>query len=131
MIPLMWPNIHTIYAIEHILTSKVYVGRSSYVAARRKAHFQSPSKKVLIGREMIRLGADQFTFYVLDIAKTSREAGLRERFWTHLLESNDPRFGYNSPNMYKLEGLPTLERVMLPVSRVQPLRHGMWKLRDV
>lgn len=116
----MWPQPHTIYAIEHILTGKVYVGRSGYIESRRKAHFQQPNRKTTIGREMIRLGPDQFIFRELDTAANRKEAGLRERFWTHLIESNDPRFGYNNPNIYRMEPLPPIERVMLPI-------HGMSK----
>ena len=114
------PRTHTIYAIEHISTGKVYVGRSGYVHSRRNSHLNQPAQNTVIGREIKRLGKDQFSFRILDTAATILEAGKRERFWVHLLESNDPRFGYNNPHIYALEPLPTINRLMLPI-------HGMSK----
>jgi len=94
--------VHSIYCIENILNGKVYVGRTQYdIRLRWNAHVQSPSRKTALGRDVLEFGAAIFTIRLLDTAANSLEAAKRERLYTHLLESNDPQFGYNSPKIYR------------------------------
>jgi len=88
-----------IYAIENTLDGKTYVGRTGYPESRWKAH-QWMRGKSPIHVAIKKHGIEHFSFRVLDKCHGSLEAGLRERFWTHLLEANDPRFGYNNPRIY-------------------------------
>jgi GIY-YIG catalytic domain len=91
---------HTIYAIESLTDGRSYVGTTGYVDSRRKTHLSWTSNKTAIGRAIREQGADTFTFRVLAECKGKREAELYERLFIHLLESNDPQFGYNSPRIY-------------------------------
>ena len=89
---------HTIYAIENRISGRVYVGRTYYAGKDRfKAHYLNP--KTELGREMRALGKHNFKIKVLaEVPK--RDAGGMERLFIHLLEANDPQFGYNSPKVY-------------------------------
>jgi len=92
---------HSIYVIENILNGKVYVGRTQYdMRLRWNAHVQLPSRKTALGRDVIELGAASFTIRLIDTANGALEAAKKERLYTHLLESNVPQFGYNSPRIY-------------------------------
>lgn len=108
---------HTIYVIEHIRTGKCYVGRSSSISERRKAHLWTPMKKILIGREIRRLGADEFAFREVARTEDGWEAAKLERFWIHLMEANDANYGYNSPRFYPIEPLPTIEDIKQHLSK--------------
>jgi hypothetical protein len=72
------PMLETIYAIENKLDGRAYVGRTKYFL---KSRWDAHRKLALV---------------------PTRDAGLTERLFTHLLESNDPQFGYNSPNIYRI-----------------------------
>ena len=91
----------TIYCIENVTNGKVYVGKTDSYPTRRVCHLGSPSAKTVIGRAMIEHGASAFRMRVLETTTSNkRDAAMLERIWIHLLEANDPRFGYNSPRIY-------------------------------
>jgi excinuclease UvrABC nuclease subunit len=92
------PLEHHIYLITNTRNGKVYVGRASCLKARIATHFSGQGNGV-IGREIRMLGPSAFTWRVLDTANSVIEAAGLERLWIHLLEANDPKFGYNSPRI--------------------------------
>jgi hypothetical protein len=102
----------TIYAVIHIPTGKAYVGKTKHLEDRRRAHLDNPTYKYRLGGEIRRLGAHMFNFHVLAHSDILEEASQLERFWIHLLEANDPQYGYNSPRFYALEPLPTNREIM-------------------
>jgi hypothetical protein len=90
---------HMIYVIEHVESGRTYVGRTGFGSGRVRRHFANPSKLTAIGRAVLAHGRNAFHTTFVDSAHTKQEAILRERFHIHLRESNDPRFGFNSPRL--------------------------------
>jgi hypothetical protein len=94
---------YIIYVIENKINGKSYVGRTPWPHIRHAAHFTSCNLKSPLGKDIRRFGRQAFTSRALDEAEGQREAALKERLFVHLLEANDPLYGYNSPKIYKLK----------------------------
>lgn len=92
---------HTIYALTNLLNGKSYVGRTGYIDCRIQAHLSGRGKS-LLSKAVREYGAHNFQWRVLDQCESNVEAWKRERLYTHLLESNTPEFGYNSPRLFPL-----------------------------
>lgn len=96
-----------VYAIECLIDGKSYVGVSYSLDSRWKAHVLSsrPSNRknkwTPLDIAIATHGPSAFTQRVLTTCESRREAHLYERLFTHLLESNDPLYGYNDPRLYR------------------------------
>jgi hypothetical protein len=89
---------HVVYCIENQLDGKTYVGRTKgTLNTRWQSHRHAKST---LGRAIRSNGLSAFTVRVLATCHWN-EATALERLFTHLLESNVPQFGYNSPNTYR------------------------------
>src|ERR1700747_3644112 len=117
-----------IYVVECETTGKVYVGCTVDFDRRIYGHFRNPQEDMAIGREIRRLGWNCWSERVVEGAKTKKEGRLRERFWVHLLEANEPQFGYNSPTIYPWTGedalcsiriAPTVSRHVLRAAAIE------------
>ena len=93
-----------IYCIEHFWTGKKYVGKSSNIAQRFRAHIFNlinANREKHCNRHLLnavhKFGIDEFEFYHLQIFEQVDEATLAdaEIRWMDELQSCDRRYGYN------------------------------------
>lgn len=91
-----------IYSLENTCNGMVYVGRTRHMTIRMQQHAGVNSPTRGISDAIGRYGIDSFMVKELDGCEDYRESFLLERFWIHLLEANDPRFGYNSSTLYRV-----------------------------
>lgn len=96
-------SMNIVYVIENIDDGMSYVGITYCLDSRWKAHIieSRKEKKTPIGLAIAKKGPENFRMRELATTEGRREAIGYERLFTHLLESNDPRFGYNTPKIYK------------------------------
>ena len=95
-----------VYAIQHNITSKIYVGSSAYPDERYKSHIYALRRGKHnvsdMQEDFIKHGED-YSFYILDTINSFQERG-KEYEWIKKLESNNREKGYN----YKDSGVNTL-----------------------
>lgn len=88
-----------IYAIQHNVTKRIYVGctettgriRSHFVTARRKKHIVP-----LVNEDCEKYGFN-FTAYMLEVVpdENGKDAYAAEQKWMHYFNTGDPKYGYN------------------------------------
>ena len=90
------------YLVTNNKNGKSYVGMTKGTIEDRvvKGHFRNPNAATAIGRAVIKHGAESFSYRSLEIDDNA-PLGLWERFYKHLYEADDPRFGYNSTGRRK------------------------------
>jgi len=82
-----------IYAIEHVASGRVYVGKSISVRARIAAHLGGKSKSYLAAA-IRKYGRDTFRAIVLEQCESDEEALRKEPHWIAYLDSRAPN-GFN------------------------------------
>ena len=110
----------TIYAMQHNVTKRIYVGTCLNVDFRIKKHMHDLLRGAHTNKE---LQSDfdkygmEFSFYVLDEVPESVRMK-EERAWQNALRSNDPKTGYNLSLQEKpITDLSKFERVYLDCVR--------------
>ncbi len=87
-----------IYLLENTVNGKVYVGSSSNLRQRRRAHTSDLKKDTHwnehLGRAVMCYGFNAFHFCVLEYC-SSEDLLIREDWWMELLRSRDSQYGYN------------------------------------
>lgn len=105
------------YAIQHNVTKRVYVGSSSNLKERLKAHMRmlrgGRHIQNLMQEEYDRYGED-YTFYLLHEGDMNKREMLEiEYLYMTVFKSRDPRFGYNlkeETKDHKLEDCTTVSQ---------------------
>ena len=110
---------YLIYAIQHNVTKKLYVGcttrrrrfRQHECQLKRNKH---PSKAMQ--EDANKYGVD-FTPYIIEIFNgTSNDAAARESYWIRYFDSDNPDRGYNYRGVYRtlnIESFPILDQEFL------------------
>lgn len=88
-----------VYLIRNAVSGRVYVGSSSLISSRWKAHrdmlthgtHHSPT----LQRSWEKHGEAAFEFSVLEVVKDERRLLAREQYWMDELEAADPQKGFN------------------------------------
>lgn len=84
-----------IYAIENILSNKIYVGQTVDMSARWNKHKSDIGKQKLpLYFALAKYGVENFIFYMLEIT-TIDHVDEREVYWISYFKSVDSNFGYN------------------------------------
>ena len=89
----------TIYAIQHCQTGRIYVGRTSQLDQRLKAHFQSLRNNThpneLMQSDYNQYG-DDYEVFVLEVVENAYPIKRDAEFkWMDKLNTGDQRVGYN------------------------------------
>lgn len=89
-----------IYKIENLINGKIYIGQSTNISQRWKAHRNRPfnenseSYDCPLYRAIRKYGIENFSFVVLE-ETTKEELNEKERIWIASYNSNNPESGYN------------------------------------
>lgn len=92
-----------IYKIESF-DGRYYIGQTINSLSRRIAHYKNVVKRHLSGknkskqyviRAMAKYGFENFSFQIIDKAKTQEELDAKERFWIKIYSSNIKGIGFN------------------------------------
>ncbi len=88
-----------IYCIKNLVNNKVYVGRAVDFKGRFYKHKWGLNKNIsdsqYLQNAWNKYGEGNFEFILLEYVKDLKDLRNREQEWTDLLESADPKFGYN------------------------------------
>ncbi len=95
--------VYTIYCHVHTATGRRYVGLTKMTVLQRwNRHVynsnQTSGKKLVtshFANAIRKYGKDAFTHHILGICHNLEEANLVEEIWVFLLNTRDPRFGFN------------------------------------
>lgn len=87
------------YGVIYVVTcqdnGKVYVGQTTQVPdVRWNQHRQCPGNSHILGKAILKYGADRFIFRVVDTARTKDELDEKEKYWVVQMNSMAPH-GYN------------------------------------
>lgn len=99
-----------VYAIQHNITGKIYVGSTKDVADRYKRHISALRAGRHSNKEMqsdFDKYGENYTVFVLDDMHNNSERTL-EREWMCRLHTYDSRIGYNSSDPYFRNNGPTI-----------------------
>lgn len=91
-----------VYAIQHNITGRIYVGSSTNVSKRYRMHMAllRNGKHTNTGmQEDFNAFGENFTLFILDIA-TDNSQRSKEYDWMCKLRTNNPKVGYNSNDPY-------------------------------
>ena len=89
-----------IYKIENLINGKIYIGQSTNISQRWKAHRNRPfnenseSYDCPLYRAIRKYGIENFSFVVLE-ETTKEELNEKEKIWIASYNSNNPESGYN------------------------------------
>ena len=87
-----------IYTITNLINSKLYVGYSITVPARRRCHIHDLKNNIhdneKLQRAWNKYGEDNFLFEILEECEEQYLAN-QEHYWCNLLNVHDDRYGYN------------------------------------
>ena len=90
-------SVKTIYAIQHNITKRVYVGVCQHPDTRIKKHMHDLLRGVHTNKKLQedfdKYGME-FSFYIIDKVK-KEDCFEKEKQWMNILRSNDPKTGYN------------------------------------
>ena len=100
-----------IYAIRCSAGSRIYVGQTRHINARRRDHFAKLRRGVHANRYLqnafFKYGPEEFNFCVLEkVAAALLDA--RERHWIAFFNSTDPKCGFNMEAGGRSGGTPSL-----------------------
>ncbi|MCJ7837476.1 GIY-YIG nuclease family protein [Cuneatibacter sp. NSJ-177] len=108
-------NSKIVYAIQHNVTKRIYIGSTGRGHHRIKSHLnllrRHAHKNKLMQKDFDEYGED-YSFFILDMIPTSfhRE---REYYWMLIFDTYDPEKGYNvkdyTINHLKITDFPKLE----------------------
>lgn len=108
-----------VYALQHNVTKKIYIGSSANLEARYSNHMSNLRKDKHINKDMqndFNKYGEDYSLYILDTIQDERE-NRKEYEWMLKYKSNDPKYGYNTKDKnttYKSiphkEGLPELPK---------------------
>ena len=88
-----------IYKIENLINGKIYIGQSTNISQRWKAHRNRPfnenseSYDCPLYRAIRKYGIENFSFVVLE-ETTKEELNEKEKNWIASYNSNNPENGY-------------------------------------
>ncbi len=75
-----------IYKIKNLIDGKVYIGQTKKsLADRMRGHLNGKSR---VGRDILRLGKENFDVSIIDFADTKEELDRLERFWVDFYSDN-------------------------------------------
>ena len=89
-----------IYKITNLINNKVYIGLSTNIKERWRAHRSRPFQKkshqynYYLYRAIRKYGLENFSFEVVEECQ-KEELGEKEIYWINYYHSNDEQFGYN------------------------------------
>lgn len=115
----------TIYALQHNLTKRIYVGSSSDPARRYESHMWDLRAhrhvNPLMQKDFDEYGED-YSFFVLDKI-TSYEERFKEYEWMRKLGTYDPEVGYNKRDAKKglRKELPLKDGIPIPRCEAKPI----------
>lgn len=88
-----------VYAIENMVTGRVYVGSTDNLRIRLEHHLRHIQgggwTNARLREDLKRYGPDAFQFQVLERSADQRERLRLERQWAAQLKAHDPEHGYN------------------------------------
>ena len=89
-----------IYKITNTINNKVYIGQSTNIPQRWKAHRSRPFQKEeryeqnYLYRAIRKYGLENFSFEIIELCK-QEELNEKEKYWISYYQSNIENFGYN------------------------------------
>ena len=86
-----------IYKATNDTNGKVYIGQTIQTLNERiRQHLRDTNrKKQHFYYSLIKYGADNFTWEIIDTAKNQEELDAKEKYWITYYKANDPAYGYN------------------------------------
>ena len=112
-----------IYGIRNLINNKIYIGKSSNIILRKKAHENSFIRKQAVNahlqRAVDKYGVDNFEFLIIEEV-SELNINEREQYWIKEFKSFNETFGYNK-TMGGDGGNLTIE-TKLKISRTSPNR---------
>lgn len=107
-----------IYAIQHTVTGRIYVGSTDSIQSRYKSHLSLLKSGRHKNKEMqydFDTYGNHYSVFVLDEIKSIEDSGL-ETEWMDRLKTYDTRIGYNhdDPHYRKSSEIPVMNGVPVP-----------------
>lgn len=93
----MSSRIKTIYAIQHDVTGRIYVGMTDHLQHRLQGHFDDLKAHRHTNKAMQK-DCDEYGFgyTVYTLAEVLPEEWWKERYYMETMRTDDPEIGYNS-----------------------------------
>lgn len=91
-----------VYAIQHNVTGRIYVGSTMNLKNRYKQHIWDLRKNKHTNKEMqfdFNEYGENYSLYVLDTIRDYKHCSI-EQLWMKKLKTNNPQIGYNMNNPY-------------------------------
>lgn len=112
-----------IYGIRNLINNKIYVGKSTNIKIRKKAHetsfIRGQAVNIHLQRAVNKYNIENFEFVILEEV-TLNTIDEKEKYWINHFKSHDEKFGYNK-TMGGDGGNLTLE-TKLKISTTSPNR---------
>lgn len=110
----------TVYAIQHNVTKRIYVGVTNVAEHRIKQHLHKLLQGNHTNKEM-QLDFDKYgfdySFFVIEKGIKDNVAFEREQYWMNMLGSNRKPTGYNLSKAEKPVDISRFEKITIPCLR--------------
>ena len=117
-----------IYGIKNLVNNKIYIGKSTNIKIRNKAHetsfIRGQAVNIHLQRAINKYGIENFEFVILEEV-CLENIDDKEKYWINCFKSYDEKFGYNK-TMGGDGGKLTLE-IKLKISKTSPNRKVIYQ----
>lgn len=117
-----------IYGIKNLVNNKIYIGKSTNIKTRKKAHetsfIRGQAVNIHLQRAIDKYGIENFEFVILEEV-CLENIDDKEKYWINCFKSYDEKFGYNK-TMGGDGGKLTLE-IKLKISKTSPNRKVIYQ----
>ncbi len=125
----MREEVYIVYAIQHNITKRIYVGQSKNFNERVKAHFGT----LRLGKHNPEMQhdfdkyGDDYSVFILEELDCYGMAKAKEGSWMEKLKTYDKRFGYNyrDPRFSKRKREEFVVTPGIPEVRTEPFDDGL------
>lgn len=85
-----------VYKITNLVNNKIYIGQTVQLLGVRWSQHRNPSaRKTYIHKAITKHGKNNFIIEQIDRADSLEELNNKEAYWIKLLDSTNPKLGYN------------------------------------